>query len=430
MPKVVSRPASTAPGKLVQTISIEGPQTKAAKPRTGDRGDFWEKMYALTPEEWASHYVYLWRTRPTVETRGEGTYVARLSAPFDVADIAERFGGQEFRAVLRNRKTGAFLAETRFANELPPKLDPSREVAPAAPAPSAGAAPELVQLLREELARRADGGTDEMRDTFFKLLLASAPKQPNTTEMIQAMVAMKRELGGDSGGMNELLKPLLGALVQKLLAPGAEAGDPLGQFEKLLAIAERLGIKIGSIGARRSTAEVIADAVPVAIEKAGMLLREYANAAAVVRANRISGFPPVPSAPPRLPARLPLPAAAPPAPAPAGAMATEPLGPPPAAASPAVPAAAGFQPVTTFQELKNRVAQMIRDGFDGPEVLDFVTGVFPKFGEDIGASNEAQIRALFAADDVLRAVMTDPNFEPFMESLMAYIGANAAEKPN
>jgi hypothetical protein len=105
----VPKPTKTGAGPVLhQQISLQ-PPAQPEKQEPDDAGpDFWERLEQLTPEDWVSHEVHLYRRRPKVALQGLGGYLAKFQQAVTIDDIKHAFGGYDFEAMLKKDGKLAF----------------------------------------------------------------------------------------------------------------------------------------------------------------------------------------------------------------------------------------------------------------------------------------------------------------------------------
>src|SRR5690348_3921919 len=219
MPRAAS--VSEAPSVVINQNApvVENIEEKAKKPKL----DFWPYIASLSPNDWRDTIVYLYRDKPVVGFKQKETYLDVLSAPFTIEDIKQRFGGEEFHAMLV--KNGKVLHTEHFAIEASPKFDAAREI-PGTDATNAA----LVDRLLDKL--------DEREDNPASSLLTTAMTKSQDM-MAQAFeTALAKVAGASAGGGSDLIKTI--QVLKEL--------DLIGQRENSMVETIRTLKELGLIG--------------------------------------------------------------------------------------------------------------------------------------------------------------------------------------
>ncbi len=431
MPKT----ASVGGRVLRQEISIdEQPGKPGPQAPPPEKLDFWERLRRIKPEEWGSPYVvYLYRREPRTSMAAMGGYLDRIESYFEEADVAETYGGYEFEALLRDRKTNQAICAHKFRIEAPPKYSTKRGEMPqnrmesgqATPAPQqqdSQVAGRLVDMLDDRIAslermiRENPGAqTPSFAEQFTMLkqtaemMRAGQPSPSSTSELAQTLEILSKLQRPQQESTIE--KKLTDILLERVLQPPP---NPLKQLESLLTLAKTLGIEVGAGGGggKRSLAEMAVEALPTVMDKGVQLIREVGNTAA-----RVRQMPPGPGARP--------------APGTNGA--------PPVAAI-AAPAAEipGLAPVDVIGEqapergslpwLYMRVVEMIRMEVSGATIIDFIEESVPAMVQDMGQVSRADLQAFFHADPILQQATALPRFQRTLDEAHAYLTSEAGEE--
>src|SRR5690348_11668021 len=219
MPRAAS--VSEAPSVVINQNApvVENIEEKAKKPKL----DFWPYIASLSPNDWRDTIVYLYRDKPVVGFKQKEKYLDVLSAPFTIEDIKQRFGGEEFHAMLV--KNGKVLHTEHFAIEASPKFDAAREI-PGTDATNAA----LVDRLLDKL--------DEREDNPASSLLTTAMTKSQDM-MAQAFeTALAKVAGASAGGGSDLIKTI--QVLKEL--------DLIGQRENSMVETIRTLKELGLIG--------------------------------------------------------------------------------------------------------------------------------------------------------------------------------------
>jgi hypothetical protein len=406
--------------------------------------DFWEKMEQCFKTEPAEHSVYLYRTQPRSRINGSGGYLAILTESFTEEDLKKRWGGYQFRAMLnRGRKC---VCATSIEIEAPPKLDEQRELnfvtrpgdhngggnGAGTDTPTA----QLVELIKGQLDSTNPAHKEALKivtDAAAKaneMLLAQMPKQPTSIEMMTQLATLQKMM---NPGNDDTTKLLLAKVIDKAFATPAD--NSANSFDAMLKMYERISGLFGGGGgapARPSIGERIVEALPSLVDKAIPLMDRYLkiteNNRAIAEYRMRVGGQPMPAAQPAPRPAIPVGASTAPAVQPTQAPGASPLQTVPLSAS-TEPAPAGTDQLAGELEqfLTYRIVTMIRDGFRGDQVYNFISGANPMFAAMLANANEVQIREFLASNPILKEALALPEFDQFLSELLEYISEEKAE---
>jgi hypothetical protein len=465
MPRVKSAPTADAPQVIINTVPQQ--QTEE-KPPAKEKPNFWALIKQMPAADWNHHTIYLYRLKPVVGMKSKERYLDVFAQPFTPEDVKQKFGGEEFRAMLVG-KNGQIIANEEFAVEAPAKYDAAREIPLGnVGAPTNGGGPGdavtkkvVDQFLDErrsenDLFINAHNKTLELVTDGYKQVAQAAAEasasRPNgkTDDNDLVKVLLLKLL--DRNPMKDLMESLALARELGLIPKTAEAANPvsvLGQVKEVLGLVKELGGEMGGgRGRAASITETIMEHAPGLIEKGVDALGKYAeikaqenenlkiraNAATRIAAINRGAQPPAAQSdiPQAMPGGAPRAASAVGAGIAAGASAGANAGAggldlEPVAGGPIYPAVDPAQHVAQvtpmprteadandflFTFFKARVVQLIAEGErTGAEIVDFAEDYDPRIYEMLDNTDAAGLRGFFASDPILRPAMALPQFE-------------------
>jgi hypothetical protein len=433
MARVVKQSAPE-PGVLRQEITLpsasrddhEPIEARAAAAETPDT-DFWAKVAAVTENDWRDDTsLYLYRTRPGAAVGQDGAYIYRFDSPVDLAMIAEKYGGYDYRATLRSRKRGTIYSRTRFSIDAPPK-----EIAPATPPATSEqtTANRLVENLIERQGRLENMLTQNPNDSGLKAKLeevklivdtfrSDSPKPSSTTELATVMKTLSEISRPPSGGLgDDIVKALLMKMIDRLDNPAPAGAGLLAQAKELKEALELLGG--GKTSSRRSWPDVVGDAIqvmPDILQRGTEALRtvqSMARPAPGARAAAAPGYAPAPAA--IGPARRAPAAAAPP-------IELQPIEPAaPVAPGPAPAPEAGVPreiPGPSIEYVMATVVRMIRQRSTGSQIVAFVEPMFPQIVEQMSQASRAELENIFRTTPILNEAAELPRFKKTLDEII------------
>jgi len=226
--------------KVVRTTTT---QILPADPIATERKmlDFWKYIETLKPEDWTRHIVYIYRTEPRITTYNDGSSALEKSTgyfevrpgfviPFNSQEeielaIREKHGGKAFRFILK--RGSERIAESRCANDMPPKFPPVGMSTMSADQPSAG------------LSVGAVSEANATADVAKTAMATMAGQERQSTEIaisaLRSSAEIIQRLGAGNGGGSEsdqLMKQAMAALLQRALNPP----DPLELLTRILPL--------------------------------------------------------------------------------------------------------------------------------------------------------------------------------------------------
>jgi hypothetical protein len=416
------------------------PMPDAAEPRVMPDGfpnpkamDVWQYMEALTESQWSWHMVYLYRKDPKPAedaATGEPAYLEKLTQPFTIDYVKEKWGGKRFYFFLNRRREAPQRGEVTiykkyFRIDAPPKWGSKEQAGNALHAAGSSGATEDT-LLREvvrDLIKQRDAAKNEGRTFDVDQALSqsvSILKQGSTAaiEMVQAQ---------NKGGNNELVLLLLTKLFDRLDHAQSnpvmdqfmkaamermftQPADPLEQLTKILNIAEQ--IKGARGGSRESAgwsevASKLIDRAPEILQQGRALVD---SAAARVVAPR-SALPPGGGTGVTGGATV----------APAPAVPTADLH------TSANPGASPGPAPAVVDHIKATVVAMCLQGDDGGDAALMAELAVPEYAEQLYQSLKTDPMAL-ATDPILGQCVRSPHLAQFLSDFVAHFEEADAEE--
>lgn len=454
MPK---KTAAASRGQVLhQTIELSEPQKTDTATAAAEKPDFWVYMQSLTADQWKDHIVYLTRELPRTTINGLGGYLVKLVQPFDIEEIKQAYGGQEFSYIMKRKNE--IMYSGRFKIEAPAKLDATREVAgqansiaPANDAGTTGLLQQFVGVLRDELQRSREngGGTSDAAiemvtkasDRAMEIITkqVATPQDPATQLLstIELMNKIRPPAAADTT-MNTLMMAVLPKLVERLFAPI----DPLAQVTSLMAVFDKLNELRGDGGhTKRDWKQMALEAGMDALPKVLDTINRSRESAPPPPARLVPAAPATPGVHPQQP---PHGAAAPAAPAmPNGGLRTVPLANgadgtfPQRAGSGDGPQAAdgpgverGSITLTTDQYnaiVKKHILEMVAMGLGGDSIVDYLDRAQPDVLAQIEKFTDAQLEMFFGDDEILAIVLQHPRWKEVLGEVREYMAEIAAD---
>jgi hypothetical protein len=416
---------------------IELPSAKTPEnPSTEETLSFWEELYAVPLNQWASegekgYKVYLYEGT-------SGPYIALITEPVDVEWVKQKFGGGSYRAQL-NDPSGKIVQSQRFTIEGESKRRPTQPPQPAAPVPAPAAdnfQSQVLEILRESQRRQ-----EQMIERLVNReapIMPAAQVDPNI--MLRGVVEMFTGLlskAQASSPQTSLLETL--ALLEKLrgpdlltvlkqakeagLIPAAGAGAPgdlISQITQFKEAAETLGLGEGK---GKSLGEALIDKGPEILQGVGTLIDRYKgveearlHTARTVREIQIQQrgavVPPAPQ--PGAPGMTVqhIPAAA--APAPAGSSLE--------LENPTAPAAIS-EAEQRDAFIKQKLVEMIANGDTGEQIVFFLDTIDERICASFEGATVDQIAGYFASDPILKKTTTLPRLRAALGEIVEVLNA-------
>jgi len=443
---IINPPAATPPGTTVETT-------------TAPKKNFWEEQEVLNTAEGKDFVIYLYRLQPGMP--GYKGQVAKFSRPVTQDEIAETFGGYEYRISLH--KGSKWICSDVFSVAAPPKTmgiaDPSMVAGAAGSGAIAGEATAQVSQVLEFVNRRLDKErAEKQNDPAF---LASLQLVQKTAEqaIIQAH-SLNRNPAAESmqNQMMQMMMTQMGQVTSALLTRSLERPErsSVSGIRELLDLLPLLGVKVGG-GAGRidpltDIGRSLISAAPQILEAGAVFMDKYRQIAtertrqAELQFNAIAiqrGQQPVTVSVREVPGQAAPPLYTEPRSAkPAAAARPEgfnvvdfpsvSVGPQPvyteprsaaAAPTPAAASPAGFD----GDLVKKRIVELIHRGMSGDGLMAFISGVNETFAQTMKVCSEEQIREFFAGDAILSQALTSPNFDQCLAEAIEYL--HSADAP-
>jgi|GEM_PF-4857303 len=444
MPRAAS--VSEVPSVVINQNSPVTAQVeeKAKKPRI----DFWPYIASLSPTDWRDTIVYLYRDKPVVGSKNKEKYLDVLSAAFTIDDIKQRFGGEEFHAMLV--KNGKILHTEHFSIEAAPKFDSAREI-PGADASNAAIVDRLLDKLeqREEnpasslLTTAMTKSQDMMAQAFETALakVAGASAGGGGADLIKTIQVLK-ELGLIGRQENTAVETI--RMLKDLGVIGGAAQQPQNQFEmfrSMLAVVKELSGELGENSHpgnwKARLVDKAVEAAPSLIGQVGSIMdkqaaieREKTNRANMM-INARAAMPGAPAvAAPTSTDHIPVPPPAPgaPAPAPMHTVKFDRNSAPANVEAPA-PQTAELTGQPSQEWVSRRVVAAIEAGQSGEAVVDFLDCINPMICQYFASLDAEGIRAKFASDAILSQAVALPRFSEWLAEVVEYLHEEGEESP-
>jgi hypothetical protein len=447
--------AKAAPTQKVTTktitTAVSEPVEEAVKPPAAPlpeaSEDFWKYIQSLTPDDWKTHTVGLYRY-PLGQTKPQklGRYVKTYKAECPLVSedqIFEEFGGSQYDALLRGphpehgRQT--LLAKHSWEMDGPAK-NPWQTSATggnhATPPPSDTAAilETLLKHLQNLQTAKNPAQDPAVKESIalIQQLTSAMPKQQGITELVAGLADLKKLTGDGGGGSNSLIETI--KVLKDLGIIGAERKSLATELKEIMEIAGMVGGGGATTGGgRRDWVTSLIDNAPTILEKVTPIADKFADAArnnarvAEIRAGRIPAEP--------VPSTRPAPALAAPATATPAAAA-------PAAEAPAsrIVAAPETEPATgttakiaiqapSLDWVKARAVQLFATGKDGDAVAEWLDSIDEQLGNFLGSMDADKFSQFVKDDPILSQIATAPRFPEFVEQFVDYFATDSTPAP-
>jgi hypothetical protein len=426
---MASTRSAAAPGQVLrQTISLE-PGTDAPGNQPESAPSFWERVYAIEPDDWSKYFIYLYR--------GRGANLEKIAHPIDADWVKQKYGGGDFRAILQDERHRIVCAHS-FSIEGPPRLAPAEAQTSA---PAAAAAVDSFQSSVLEIIRE---GQKETREFLRELMMSQRnpapqsaapavdpnialkgvieifttmmPKQTDPLELLVKLQALNKPV--EQMDVLTLVGKLKEAGIIPATPAAAGSGDLMGQLDSMLAVAEKLGARGGK---EPGIVAILADKAPEIMGKIGNVVEGWAKIAEankvteqvryarVTAAARPAGVEEV--QPPQNVWPDPRSAAVA-AHVPAGALDVEPIG--TATTQPAGAAA----PMDEIDAMKARLVRAVATEATGADIVSFMSIFDERLVDSFSGVNVEQLEAFFASDPILQQATKLPRFKEVMQEIV------------
>jgi hypothetical protein len=437
------------------TIEMGGGAAPAAGPtieqHTEPKKDFWEQQQVLDTAEGKDYVIYLYRLQPAMQ--GLKGAIAKFSKPVDMEEIKESFGGYEYRISLHKGRT--WVCSDVFSIAAPPKAvgvaDPAMLTMGGSMPVGGGNATETTAQLNATLqflrAQLESERKEKANDPAYVASLSLVQKQAEAA--ITAAYSRMENQPGQAAQQQimQMMMQQMGAIMTALLNRGLQPPEKasVSGIKELLELLPLFGIKLGGgtgvskVDPLAAIGESLINAAPRILEAgAGFmdryrLIAEERTKQSVLQYNAIAIQRGAQPAPVNVTTRdvATHPAAAPTAqpaqqhqqPANNSDFPVVDMNrPTAAAAAPAAASPQGFDETT----VKQRIVQMVHQGFSGDVLMAFITGVNETFAVTMKACTEAQIRTYFAGDPILSQALASPNFDECLAGAIYYLHPEGA----
>ncbi|TMI88349.1 MAG: hypothetical protein E6H00_13020 [Bacillati bacterium ANGP1] len=464
MPRVAAAKAQESP----VTVNIASPQTAPSASPAQHNTElepnwFFDKLAAITPEEWGKFYTLeIVRLEPKLPgVPGSKGFLDIYTEPISKAMIKSRFGGGKFSLVLlRNNK---YITSHTIDIEGDPIYARGRELPPASAGTGSALEGRLLNMLetnlkemKEELRKREASGGDpafskavDILSTAYSTGLATMQKdQANPTQQLKDIIGTAKEmgvLGNADAGVLGTIKVLKEIGVIGPPAAAAAATSPLEQLKMFLEIFDRIEeFRGGSNGKPRDWKAELAGRVGEALPT----ILDNLSTRRGVRGVRPEP-PPRPSVSAVSPAPHPASAAQVPRPAPVSRTAVPPAASlrivsteadpgtahgesagdgreNPANAS-AVPVEADALDEHAANFVKRRIVECVARGEegDGELIVDFLEVAWPAAVNYLEMFPAEQVTAFFSGDAILAQATQHQNWPRMLGEAQAYLAEEA-----
>ncbi|MBZ5532618.1 MAG: hypothetical protein LAO20_14390 [Acidobacteriia bacterium] len=418
-------------GVLHQSISLTPDAAAAAgDPAQDSAPTFWERIYAIKPEEWANYFCYLYRGRG-------GASLAKLTHPFDADWVKQQYGGGDYRALL-NDQNYKMVASHSFSIEGPPKPSPveAQTAAPAA-APNDAFQAQVLELIRESNRQTQDLVREVLRDRqqpagyaagavdpnialkgVIEMLVATMPKQQDPLALL---VQLKTLMPTQTDPLDFLVKLKTAGLIPD----GAAGGTLLEQIEKITEVASKLGL---SATGSKSLGEILLEKGPDILAGIGTVVDKYKGventrleAAKTIREVQRNAAPPGVAHTTATPAGP----AAPPAIAapPSSALDVEPIGTPGAPTSPVTTE----NMMTEADLVKSKIVKAIANGAGGGDIVSFIGVMDEALLDTFRGVSAADLEMFCNMDPILKQATQLPRFKECVQEIVEVLQEEEVE---
>jgi hypothetical protein len=390
-------------GKLKITETRERVVSAGREERPEDGLDALEYMEAIAPEDWHLHMVYLYRMSPAAPN-GQRTYLEKLATPFDQEYLRQKYGGGMFRIFVK--KGTERVKDSLVSVEGSPKFIVA-EGGHASAAPDATAvtsegaqvAREVMQLLREELAKSRGGANLETIAITNALDIQKSAFLGGIETIKQSIIAGG---GHAQDPMAEITKQFMSTAITKMLNPS----DPIETFGKMAEAMRSLNM--GGGGGRGDLGSAIVQALPAVAGHIRDGLREWRvgmeTQARIINAQRGGTTVEVPASPVAAESLTPHHAEE------SAASAT---------AAPASVAGSGGRPSDEW--IKQRIVNMFVNNLPGDVVGVWLENTAPEILDHLAQYTPEQlIPGLIAKDPILSVITRDTRLPKFLGELLEY----------
>lgn len=410
---------------VVINQTVPARETQDDKPRSA-KIDFWPYIASLSPADWKRHEIYLYRTKPVVGHKEREKYLDIYTSKFTIDDIKNRFGGEEFRAMLL--RDGKNVCTEEFAIEAVPKFDLAREI-PGTDNTNAVTIDKLVTKLTErenepdvsgEAVQRSVAIMGDAFEAAAQRLATTGGNGNGTASLLEAIKLLKEFGLIGQPQKNSILETI--QVLKELGIVGAPAAqvNVMQQVDAVLGVAEKLrdfGGGGGKTDWKALLAEKVSEHFPEIINgikgigdsRVQLENARRARVEAVERAT-IAAQGGQPAAANPTAAQGVIPSAHAPVIAPLSTVAAQPP-----------TGQGGDLPTVTFEQLGfARIVEMVYRGEDGGSVMDFLYGLDPRAYDYLLDCDAAGIRAILSADPVLARILEYPHIDEFLGQVLEY----------
>jgi hypothetical protein len=449
MPRATRTTSIKNPGTVIINPPPASPPGPTVETTTSPKKIFWEEQQVLNTAEGKEYVIYLYRLQPSGP--GYGGQVAKFSEPVTIDQIAESFGGYEYRISLH--RGSKWICSEIFKVAAPPKMMGMADPAVIAGMPHAAAGDataqvsQVLQFVNQRLDKeRMERKDDPVYQAQINLLQKTAEQAITQAYAQNRNPAAEQIQNNMMTMMMNMMNTVTSALLQRSLqAPEKTA---MSGIKEVLDLLTMMGLKMGGGGGKLDAGTILSekliDVAPKILESAVPLLERWQavgrertiqeqlrfNALMIQRGQApipVSAPQPVTAAnPPAAQGAIPPPTAQP-AQGNAG-LNTVPFPENGIPASQAVPSA-GTDGAPNDDWLKRKVVELIGRGASGDMLMAVVSGINENFALTMQASSEEMIRMFFAADPILKQALQFPNFDQCLSEAIAYLHPEGQPAP-
>jgi len=469
-------PELASPARRTTRTTTETTELPSENGIRGLGGPVFDYLDHLPDEHIGLTDVWIYRTDPP----GQQTYVKKLFGAtagngirIDEEWIRASLGGGTYRVKVTTKGIAS-----GFQNDI--RVDGAPKIAGETPAASAApvndsALTQLVDLIREQNARlervldrqtapppqpnaATEAAIGVVADGAKKVieLVASSVKPPaapaSPLSDLTTIMAFVEKLKPQESDVDKALKQ---ALIAQLTNPKKSLLDEIRGLAEIREVVTTLGGGGGKGDWKDTLIEKGIDQLPAIVDKVGNMFASNQRRAEA-EAARAASFERIRAAsigqPGAAPPQTLQPGAAPQAPRPAAPASAQPAdvagpwGGPlevdptpglapgveviPPGAQPAAPAADDQPMAMSYDDgVKLRIVELIGEGAEPDQVLDFIDSAVPQIGASLTHATEEQVRQFIASDLILRTAENLPQWEAWFPAFLALLAESREQLP-
>jgi hypothetical protein len=263
-----------------------------------ERPAFWDFIESLAENDWLKTNMRVWRYDPNIKNQ-LGAFITEIgSGPMNPKLFRDEVGGGKFKVYVRY---GSILVYNEVIENAGAEKTYTAEAAPAAG--NGDLNTQVLKMLRETLEemRRPSSGTALKENAAADALNIQMEGFKNAlTVQRDAAAENARPAGG--GEMMDLMKPVLVAMLTKLIEPPK---NPLETAAATIKMIQDLNMSLGGRIAEPSIGAVVAQQIPNIMQGLGRMMSDFRAAAEAGAAARGVRTVTVPAGPPPPPGGLP-----------------------------------------------------------------------------------------------------------------------------